>query len=44
MNLLIQPTLVIFAGIIETFVGRKYTEYFAVNFSLISSTIKNPDV
>lgn len=38
MNILIQPTLVIFAGIIETFVGRKYAEYFAVNFILVCST------
>ena len=27
----------VFAGIIETFVGRKYAEYFKVNFSLIST-------
>lgn len=38
MDLLIQPTLVVFAGIIETFAGRKYTKYFATNFCLISCT------
>lgn len=33
--------MVIFAGNIETFAGRKYAEYSVANLSLISSFVKS---